>query len=394
MARLMVSRVLNVNIYNIFFLFLNISLLGVVHLREFFPFGSIELLFLGTLILLLIVNNKSIKVSKLILMLILFTSFTVFFPSVLFFNENIKYNFMVLYGGVIFILFTSLSEDILLKLKLFVIGSAIIGLISTYALLIFYIGDHSLVDMLYHRGWYARAQGFSAGPNYYSISMLFSFFVAFYIWNKTKWGGIYVFLILIGALASISRGLMLGFVIFALIYFLSSKASKKPIIYFLMAIALIWLTGYIMLPQEVISTIMDVFERRFSDGGGGASARADSIFAVLQNLNGIHLVFGHGRFEFNAVDDIQAPHSTFVTLFADAGAFGLISFLIFLSMIFIMTVRYYKVNSLPMGIFLALMFSSLTNDYHFTKEFWLILAVVVLIMKKDLNKKENNNARS
>lgn len=360
----------------------SITLGVMVHFREFFPMGAAELLFLLSLSWLVLKNNSVNKQSLVFLALGLFIT-GIFIMSFIFIGHvgsEIRYIVILFINFVFFWMIINIKKfDIYSSLKLFIFISVIVSLLTIIAFFLFYLGNDSLKSLLYTRGWYARGQGFLINPNYYSVSMLFSFFAAFIVWRKRGWGGTYVLILLMGILVSLSRGAMLALFVFLIITSTKEKALRR-LFYKVTSVAL--LIGIITVKSFSnfnLSNLGNALTSRFIDTGGGADYRLTSIQESMKFLSEGNYLIGIGRTNpVNVEMVIIQPHNTYVSALTDFGMIGTIAFLLFLGIILVRTVSFYKKSAIPIAIFFSLVAISITNDYQFVKEWWMAMAMIYI----------------
>lgn len=355
----------------------------LVHFRQLMPFGLSELLFLlptAWLILRKGTFNKEslVFLSAGLLLCGIFLMSFIFSANI---GSGLRYAIILFYNILAFWLVLNLDRNkVLSALKLFIVISAAVAMISGLALLLFYAGNHVLRDLLYVRGLYARGQGFLDGPNYYSIAMLLSFFVAYTLWRRENWGKFFMLIILLGVLVSLSRGAVLALAIFFIVMFLRDFRSRNLLI---KAAALALSLGIIFInitPSAEFLHFSNVLQTRTTDGGGGMQARADYARQSIRSLDEGNTWIGVGRIQdVNLQNRALVPHNTYITVLIDTGITGFVVFCSILLFVFIKTMKAYRFSGLPLAIFLSLIAIAITNDYHFIREWWLALSFAYLI---------------
>lgn len=360
---------------------LALSLSYLVHFRTLTPYGLSELTFIVILMLTVIRKNKIIKESLFIIVPCLFSA-GIFIASISLQNPSIsafRYGIIVLYNVSLFFLVANALSLICFKhLRIFIIISSLVSLLTVISLLLFYTGSYFMNDLLFVRGIYARGQGFLTNPNYYSMGMLFSFFIAFKYWQNFNKGGIFVLFILAGTLSSLSRGVMLALFVFLLVILLKNSEVRRKIRkgLYIIAISVFLLSMYLSVNFDMIN-FSNVIKNRFSDSGGGAQYRITAIDESLIILESGNYLFGVGRMDpLTGTRWKMIPHNSFVTSILDFGLIGALSFILFLIFMFYYSLNIFGYDSLPLAVFIALIFIALTNDYQLIKEWWMSFAII------------------
>jgi len=360
-----------------------LSLSLLVHFRQIMPFGFSELLFLVPVVW-LILKKGSLGRETLVFLSTGILLSGIFIMSFIFsanIESGLRYAIILLYNLLAFWLVLNLDQEkVLSALRLFVAISAGVAIISGLALFLFYAGNHVFRDLLYVRGLYARGQGFLDGPNYYSIAMLLSFFVAYTLWRRENWGKYYMLIILLGVLVSLSRGAVLALAIFFLVMFLRDFRSRYLLLKGAGAALLLGIVFINMTPSTELLNFANVLHTRSTDGGGGMQARADYARQSIRNLDEGNTLIGVGRIQDEQLQTrAMIPHNTYVTVLIDTGVVGFVLFGLLLFFIFFKTIKAFRFSGLPLAIFLSLVAIAITNDYHFIREWWLALSFAYLM---------------
>ncbi len=360
---------------------LTFSVVLMLNFRGLLPAGITEFLMLICCFYGLALNFKCISKENVFLTFILImfsysTLFSIYYAvNIIFVLTNFLY---YLFGAVIVWSFLALIKDwtdLKYLMITYIVVTVIVGIVTFLQLILFYTaGSDSF--MLYIRSGLARGAGFHGNPNYYSLSQLLSLSSALLLDSKynNKFFKVLIFLSIVGIISSVSRGAILSGLIAYFIYLFINKRSKS--LFFIVSIGSLFTLLLSIISNQALSRLI---ESRFSDGGGGAKDRFDSIIdgvnAVGDNLG--MSVFGLGGNNFIFHSD-YAPHNSYLRLFFEN---GILSFILF--SLFILFVCFKKGwSGLRYAYFpIAFGLMALTNDIFILKEFWVAIAIYMLFIK-------------
>lgn len=352
------------------------SLLFATHLRSI-AFGFV---FEMTFLIILVFARKSIHLREFDLIIVFIASYFTFFALIGYLNPgmgevDLKYSVILIYGLLAFILLSISKENIYKGLLYYSYSSAVISFVVLLSFVLYYSGIDYLSNMLYIRSGNARAAGLLGGPNYFAISSAFAFFVSYYIWRFNSGSGWPVIFILLGTLASLSRGVILGLFVFFICVFIMDRVARKKIIITAVAASAVIPFLYLTFNERILR-LQSTLIARFSDHGGGASTRFDLFNTTLQSLDTVDWILGSGRYDYSSAGMAYSPHNLYISTIADQGLFGLLGyFFLFLIILFFSFSLRKHYKSFPVAVLLFCIMAALTNDYQYVREWWLIMAL-------------------
>ncbi|MBY5925424.1 MULTISPECIES: O-antigen ligase family protein [unclassified Halomonas] len=351
-----------------------------VHLRDVLPSGVTEVLLLSALFAFV---ARKVKINrylvKLIFILLLFAFFYVlsFFVAVRHEATTLNTVFILLYGMVVFAIFFQYleSRENNTSLIIFVRVTSLLSVIYVLAWGMKIIGYSHFDGLLYIRGSNVRVMGFLNNPNYYSLSMLFSFFVSLYLFRLKQVTWICVFLISLGVIFSLSRGAILAISLFILVTFLEKRFITNLTI--CIAIFILACFSFLLYETGFAADVFTLLFGRFADSGGGAAARLSSLMLGWHSYSSDlqHFLFGVGPGNLLSLME-NNPHNSFARILFESGVLGFLAYVTFITVLLLSAIRQTLSGSaFALGMVLSLIAFSLTNDYYLVKDFWLILAL-------------------
>ncbi|MEK0363756.1 hypothetical protein [Pseudomonas sp. CBC3] len=292
------------------------------------------------------------------------------------------------------------KEIFIYMMRIFLIVVAVYSVIVVVAFILFYmnISVLGLHDLLYIRRSIARASGLADNPNYYSFSMFFAFVIAFFAYKLQRISKIVLAIIFLGGLISLSRGFILSVIIFTFVYAslsFSSPTMKFKGKYTVNLIFTFFVSFLIYLSSQydwVISETLQKIFLRFSDGGGGAGARLESVTNWYQFGTNYHwqLLLGNGSDFFRELSSTNnAAHNTYIRILGEFGLPSLIAFLLSLVVSGRLSIR--KLDMFSSSVILSLAVLIFTNDYYLVRETWLIMAFLYIAPSLQVNDKSGVN---
>lgn len=381
------------NIYLTCFAFL---LAIYIHLRDVVPGGMSELLYLIFLLIpsykILYKNETVVYVYIVFFMLILVLLTTILNG----FSDGAYYEIVLSFYTLTLLLLVGYKyarhEDqyfVYKVLTLFVIFSGILAVIYIAAFLLFYAGFHndSVTQFLYVRNGFARLQGLLANPNYFSLSMLLVVYIGLLIKRKILAVKISILFVLLAVVFSMSRGAILALSVLLFFHFLYLFMSNRKLVF-------MYVSGFVILSLVGISVVAndsyfghfnEAVDRRLNDTGGGVSSRLEAVSTTVEAASDtvMSMLFGVGLDKAKAFSaDGLAPHNTFVRILGELGAFSLITYLFLFLLIASNFPKH--IERIPyLGTLMSLLLACATNDYFLVREFWLLLAVLIVITSRN-----------
>lgn len=350
---------------------LAIAMAGVVHFRGLFPSNVIEFMFLLLVALSALLTGLRLKRPYTAIIMIFFMVMSAIVSVILSQDTlaSLRYALIYIYGMILFIIMNAINARIAIQmLKAYTVISAILAMIVIVAVLLFFTGNSVLDGLLYVRLGNARASGLLENPNYFAVSMLFSFFTSFYLWKLDGGSRIFVLIFAIASLLTFSRGAILAITAFVLLFYYYNPRRLPAVLKYSSLTLVSLVVAFIMLPEAIRSGLILAIEHRLHDRGGGVSDRLIALNASVDDLTKSSLLYGAGRANYS----LGYSHNTYLTILSDYGFLGLITFVGFIVSLFL------RVKSSAMGIcaLFSIVLYCFTNDLHLTKELWLTFFVI------------------
>lgn len=361
--------------------FIGIVFVCALHLRDLFPSGWIEIFFLIIMSYRFFIDgnikNAYLGISFLVLFFISANLISFYF-GVKSISSYTAFG-SLLYGGLIFIFagkfFSERDADV--ALVVFVKITAGLSILFVMAWILKFFGVNALDSLLYIRNENVRVMGFLENPNYYSLAMIFSLFVSAYLNYFKKVSSFCVLLIALGVFFSLSRGAIIGLILFFSI--ISMRGGVVRVIVLSIGVLFALLFFYAVYSFGLAKDFFNLLENRFSDGGGGVLARLDSLNSGWEFYSSnVHAIFfGLGPGELLKIMQ-NNPHNSVARITFETGVIGIVSFLAVFFYFTLLSIRRLLLRQyLTLAIVVTLFFISLTNDYYLVKDYWLALAFVI-----------------
>lgn len=355
-----------------------------------------------------IINKKELS-----LYIIIFLFSAVSFLPYLFgsadINPILRYLYPVAIAGSIFIFISariSGRPDLLARYTKFLsVLVMIIALFTTINHIFFLAGiapdfEASLVRST--RG--GRSQGFIGNPNYYGLTLLLV--LPFILLNirkkntlKPNWPWIFVFFtVMISLVLTGSRTHTFVAAIVAILAFSWWRRSRsdsgrgKTILHAFFYCALILpfvfygLAYYFMIEIEELGNVI------FAAGSASRLIVAKFYVNEILSMPVRNIYFGYGQGISAQIEGFPVPHLTHMRIFIETGLLGITIFYLFLLYVYKIIYRLPFLLSYPLAIgWIAFTYALIGNDFLWTKEYWLFVALVVayyMSINKFMNKKD------
>lgn len=275
------------------------------------------------------------------------------------------------------------------RIKNFVIYSAIYLSILSILMVAHRLDIGVFSDLFYTRDGLQRASGLIGNPNYFAYFSFCIFVLLQYILKSKKFLFILSFLIFIVVLLTLSRGVLMGVLLFLIIKIFTS--IKKIILFSLLLIVV----------SSNISTITtgtiseDLFNRtiELEQGGSGRSDIWEQGYE-LWSTNTQDLLIGMGFNQFQKrtsnIGIENTVHNSYLRVLYEFGLLGfIIIFSFYISIIY--SVKWGGMKTL-VGFCVPFAFCWGTNDFFLVKETFVLMSI--LLMTNEIGVKRKNSSKS
>lgn len=148
-------------------------------------------------------------------------------------------------------------------------------------------------------------------------------------------------LLLIVAVLSFKRSIIIGVLVCSLVYVLFSYTERKKLFskwYFWLLLVGIIVSGYYIY-GIVSETILYRFDRLEEDGGSGRDYIYKLIISSVQQSNWQEVLFGHGYQSVRTINNLMLAHNDLLQLLYDFGIIGMCLYLFFLLSMIILAIK-------------------------------------------------------
>tara|TARA_B110000879_G_C11182935_1_gene519529 strand:- start:6674 stop:7819 length:1146 start_codon:yes stop_codon:yes gene_type:complete len=310
-----------------------------------------------------------------LLYLLCFIVFTISLYTTNNFNSfNIVYNFFLL------LVFLSIFNSYV-RAELFVFYCGfIISVICFFQILhLFDFIDITNLNLFYSRDGLVRSNGLIGNPNYSAYNSFVCFILLYF--SRIKYKRIFLFLVAISVLITISRGVI--FALIAFVFLMNLKLNKTTFV------SVVFLfVGYTSLvkylPEDFVFTITERFNVFFDEGdsSGRSGIWQHGYVEWSKDLGFIILGFGFNNFpSVVIISDLDLNvHNSFLRALYELGVVGfIVVFSFFYSIINQIKWEHTKEKYI---LIIALVISWMTNDFFILKETFFMIAVLLMMSSK------------
>lgn len=263
------------------------------------------------------------------------------------------------------------------RCRAFIILSGILSLLICVLLLAYYFfGIDSFESLVIRRSGSSRAIGLMGNPNYFGY-YCFAIFLATQLVNF-KYKHIISIALIILILLSISRGIMVGLII----YFLFTIFKKvQNLIIFITITALVLYNLDLLLPDNFADNFLKrVLELGSEDAGSGRSSIWTKGLQIWSNTWG-DIIFGFGFNNFKSrltfMDIDNTVHNSYLRMMFEFGILGFILIMNFFRSV-IKSISWLDLRTMLTFIF-SIMAVWLSNDFFINKETFYLSAICICI---------------
>lgn len=289
--------------------------------------------------------------------------------------DAIRYLLFIIFGAASGIVFHAMDRTTAIFVgKWFSIMAGVVSLICCISFVLYFNESNILSFTMKGTHKYARSQGFLVGPNYFAISLFFSFIVGVALTMRGHISSIVPALIASGIFIAGSRAVFLSLTVFVGAIFFLEVSARRVLFRVMIFSAAFCLMIYIATPGEVIDAMAI---QRIEDGTGGGIARLRHAFDALNLFVDGNWFLGYGR----GVYPEKPPHNSFLTILVDYGIVGLASFTGILGYSILLFFRRRRQSAAPLAIVLSLSAAATFNDYHLTREWWMAFSTAWLVFR-------------
>lgn len=269
------------------------------------------------------------------------------------------------------------------RCRAFIIVSGVLSLLICVLLLSYYfVGIDTFESLVMRRSGSSRAIGLMGNPNYFGY-YCFAIFLATQLVNF-KYKYIISSALVILIILSISRGIMLGLIIF----FLSIIFKKvKNLFIFIIITTLVSYNVDLLLPDDFADNFLKrVLELGSEDAGSGRSSIWTKGLQIWSNTWG-DIIFGFGFNNFKSrltfMDIDNTVHNSYLRMMFEFGVLGFILIMNFFRSV-IKSISWLELRTKFTFIF-AIMAVWLSNDFFINKETFFLSAICICIFNSKKN---------